>query len=78
MIKLITTNWSFFRVLRLLMGLFIVGQAIVTKDLFFGVAGFVFTLMPLFNQGCCGIQNSCQNKPTNKNSTKAIEYEELV
>lgn len=65
------------RLLRLLMGLWILAQAIVSKDLSLGVAGIIFTLLPLFNQGCCGIQNTCQNTSTAKNSTKEIEYEKL-
>ena len=47
-------NWSFLRVVRLLAGIAIIIQAIVNKDTVFGVAGFLFTIMALFNTGCCG------------------------
>ena len=81
MLKLMTTNWNFFRVLRLIMGLIIIAQAILSKDVLFGVAGFIFTLLPLFNQGCCGTQSYCQNNVAhlkNNTTSKEKEYEEVV
>jgi hypothetical protein len=70
-------NWSFFRVLRLLMGLLILAQAIVSRDFLFGLAGVLFTLMPLLNQGCCSSQSQCYINTNNKSSRKEIKYEEV-
>jgi hypothetical protein len=70
-------NWNFFRVLRLLMGLLILAQAFVSKDILFGLAGLLFTLMPLLNQGCCSIQSQCHVDTNTKSSRKEIKYEEV-
>lgn len=71
-------NWTFFRAIRLIMGIAIIIQAFVTKDILFGLVGFVFSGMALFNTGCCGT-NSCNtfNVKSNKKS-KEITYEEVV
>lgn len=52
--KAILSNWTFMRFLRLAMGIAILVQAVITKDLLFAFAGLVFTAMPVFNVGCCG------------------------
>ena len=74
----ILTNWTFFRVLRLLMGLAIVVQAIIARDTLFGIAGLIFTSMALFNASCCGA-GGC-NTPVKKTEKplKDITYEEVV
>ncbi len=74
----IFTNWTFFRVLRLLIGLAIIVQAIIAKDSLFGLAGLVFTSMAVFNAGCCGT-GGC-NTPIKKTEKplKDITYEEVV
>lgn len=71
-------NWNFMRVLRLLAGIAIVIQAVANKDTVFGVAGLLFTIMALFNTGCCGT-GGCYTpiKKTTKN-TEEISYEEVV
>ena len=54
----ILTNWTFIRFLRLGIGIAILVQAVIAKDILFAFAGIVFTAMPLFNVGCCGT-NGC-------------------
>lgn len=78
--QVLFSNWTFIRFLRLVMGLIIIGQAIVSKDALFGIAGFLFTIMALFNTGCCG-SGGCYTeapKATAKKSTENIQYEEVV
>jgi hypothetical protein len=72
------TNWTFLRVLRLLIGLAIVAQAIITKDSVFGIAGLVFTSMALFNVGCCGTAGCNAPIVKNEKSLNDISYEEVV
>jgi hypothetical protein len=71
-------NWNFMRLLRLLAGIAIIIQAVANKDTVFGVAGLLFTMMALFNTGCCGT-GGCYTpiKKTTK-STEEISYEEVV
>ena len=71
-------NWTFFRAIRLIMGIAIIIQAIIVKDAFLGFAGVIFSGMALFNAGCCG-SNGCTTTPVKtKNKTKDISYEEVV
>jgi hypothetical protein len=78
MIKLFLKDWTFFRMLRLAMGVIIIVQSFLIKDVLFGIAGFLFTLMALLNQGCCNTQTYCTTKPSNQKPTKEIDYEEVV
>ena len=71
-------NWNFFRFFRLVIGIAIIVQAVMAKDLMFGIAGLLFTALPLFNIGCCGT-GACYT-PVKKDRTtkKEISYEEVV
>lgn len=74
----IFSNWNFIRLLRLGAGIAILVQAVIAKDILFGLLGLVFTAMPVFNVGCCGTQGC--NVPAEKDpgKTKEIIYEEVV
>ena len=76
--NLILKNWTFFRLLRLLMGILVIIQALMINDILFGIAGLIFTLMALFNQGCCGVNISCTTPTKKIEKEKEIEYEEVV
>ena len=76
--QILTTNWNFFRVLRLIIGLAIIVEAIMMKDTALGAAGLAFSLMAIFNTSCCGM-NNC-NTP-NRYNNKEIEettFEEIT
>ncbi|MEO7047517.1 MAG: hypothetical protein ABI091_19615 [Ferruginibacter sp.] len=74
----ILNNWNYIRLLRLVIGIAIMVQGILTKDILFGIAGLLFTAMAVFNAGCCGTAGC--NVPIKKTSltTKDIRNEELV
>ena len=73
----IFSNWNFFRILRLLLGVMIIVQAIQLKDWMYGLAGLLFSLMALFNTGCCSV-NSCSTPPVNKDNKKEeVSFEEV-
>lgn len=78
--QLLFSNWTLIRFLRLVMGIAIIAQAAVAKDALFGIAGFLFTIMALFNTGCCGSGGCYTEAPKNtpKKSTENIQYEEVV
>ncbi len=77
----ILSNWNLFRFIRLGLGVFILVQGIMTGDKFSLILGSLFTLMPVFNVGCCGA-GGCGVDYRNTNSTKEnineISYEEVV
>jgi hypothetical protein len=76
--KAVFTNWNFMRFLRLGLGLAVLVQAVIAKDVLFALLGLGFTAMPVFNIGCCGT-NECYVPPAKKNkNTKDVSYEEVV
>ena len=77
----ILSNWNFIRFLRLIFGIAIIVQAIIAKEVVFGIAGLLFTGMAVFNIGCCGMGNCNTPNITTKSTTgnsKDITYEEVV
>lgn len=52
--QLILNNWNIFRFLRLIVGVAIVVEGAISKDILFGIAGILITAMAVFNIGCCG------------------------
>lgn len=77
MIDRILSGWNFMRIARLVLGIFIIVQGIVTKEWVFALLGGLFAIMPLFNIGCCGA-SGC-GIPASKNNKKPedITYEEV-
>lgn len=66
------------RFLRLALGLAVLVQAIIAKDVLFVLLGLGFTAMPVFNIGCCGT-NGCYVPPAKKEvNANDISYEEVV
>lgn len=76
--KTIFSNWTVMRFLRLAMGIAILAQAVMAKDMLFALAGIIFTAMPVFNVGCCGAAGCAALPPKKQNTTKEIMYEEVV
>lgn len=75
--KQILSKWSLMRFLRLLIGIVIIVQAVIARDILFGIAGLFFTALPVLNIGCCGT-GSCYVPPKKSTSApKEIAYEEL-
>jgi hypothetical protein len=74
----ILRNWNFMRAFRLIIGIAIIIQAAMAKDVLFGLAGIFFSGLALFNSGCCG-SSACYT-PVKKDTAiqKEICYEEVV
>jgi hypothetical protein len=64
--QILFSNWTFFRVLRLVIGVIMIIQAVITRETLFGIAGLMITSMAVFNVGCCGT-GSCR-VPLKKNT----------
>ena len=77
----IISGWNILRMIRLALGIIITVQGIQYHQ--YGVAfmGALFTLMPLFNVGCCA-SGSCAAPGRENNSVgqpkEEIEYEEIT
>ncbi len=73
--KAIMQRWNFMRLLRLVLGVAILVQGIVSKDTMTIILGTAFGGMALANIGCCG-SNGCAINTRAAKSQK-IKYEEL-
>lgn len=76
--QIIFSNWSVMRFLRLAMGIAILVQGIIAKDMMFAIAGIIFTVMPVFTIGCCGTAGCAATRLKEQGTTKKITYEEVV
>jgi hypothetical protein len=74
----ILSNWTLSRILRVIIGMVIIGEAIFRADLISGIAGAIFTGMGVFNIGCCGSGACYTSAKNNKVELKDIGYEEVV
>ncbi len=70
-------NWNLFRLLRLALGIAIIVQGAMGKDILFIIAGALFTLLAIFNAGCCA-GGTCYTAAKKNTATKEITYEEVV
>lgn len=75
--NVIFKHWTFFRCLRLALGIAILIQAVITEDILFACAGIIFTAMPVFNLGCCGTSGCAAPPPAKHHTSKEIQYEEV-
>ena len=66
------------RVLRLVMGIAIIVQAFVVKEIALGLAGLLFTGLAVFNAGCCGTSGCYSPSSKNVQPQKDIDHEEVV
>ena len=74
----IINNWTLPRILRVIIGMVIIGEAISRADLILGLAATVFPGMGVLNIGCCG-SGACYTPIKNsKSDPKDIGYEEVV
>jgi hypothetical protein len=60
------------------MGIAILVQAFITKELLFALAGIMFTAMPIFNLGCCGTNGCAAPQSKKQDTSKETVYEEVV
>lgn len=74
----ILKNWTFMRFLRLGLGLAVLIQAIIAKDVLFALFGLAFMAMPVFNVGCCATGGCTAPVKRDSKNSKDITYEEVV
>lgn len=71
-------GWNFMRIIRLVLGIVIIVQGIQAQQWMLVALGGLFTLMPLFNIGCCGAAGCNTTYSTSKaKNTEDITYEEV-
>jgi len=77
MIQNIIKNWSFVRLLRLVMGIVLVVEAVKSGMWFLVAVGVVFVAMPSLNIGCCATGNCAVPTRHSNNTNDDAEYEEI-
>jgi hypothetical protein len=74
--RTILTNWTIMRLLRLVIALAILIQAVYQKDFALGVLAVLLMLSAIANVGCCGA-GGCKVDLRTTKTEKEITYEEL-
>jgi len=75
-------NWHTMRIIRLVLSVILLVEAVQMKEPMLGVFGGIFLLMTLLNAGCsgascCGTNDNCNTTPAHKANNKAIEFDEV-
>lgn len=73
--KRISENWSIMRVLKLLLGIMALGQALHQKDILLGIIAGLLLFTSVANLGCCG--NHCAIDYNNNRKEMEKGYEEV-
>ena len=73
------TNWNFPRILRLLVGIFVIYDGIMSREYLIVTIGFVLATMAVLNYGCCGVANckTAVNSSENQKEDTDIIFEEV-
>lgn len=74
----ILNNWTLPRILRVAIGMVIIGEAIFRADLISGIAATAFTGMGVFNIGCCGSDACYTPVKTGNGELKDVQCEDVV
>lgn len=69
-------NWNLVRWIRLAISIFIVVEAILMHDAFFGFLGCFFLFQALTNTGCCAA-TGCNPAINKIDNTEEIEFSEV-
>ncbi|HNU49250.1 MAG TPA: hypothetical protein PKM40_10465 [Bacteroidia bacterium] len=70
------SGWNWMRIIRLALGIFIVIQGVQDKSWIIVILGILFTVMAVFNAGCC-YARSCSMPADNADKTQ-IENSEKI
>lgn len=73
----ILSNWNFMRWLRLALGVAIIVQGALIGEWPTILLGVLFSLLPVFNIGCCGGAGCAVPNAKKNSSTNEVTYEEV-
>jgi hypothetical protein len=66
----ILTNWNFIKVIRFVLGIIVILQALLNEKFMFLIPGVLFTVVALFNKRCCGTNGCATPKSKRKDDGK--------
>ena len=70
-------NWNVIRVIRLVLSVIIMAQAIQIHDALFGFLGCFFMYQALSNTGCCGVNGCASAIQKNTDNSEQTEFTEV-
>lgn len=72
----LTTGWTFMRVLRALLALFVLVFSFIQADTLLMLGGGFLTMQAALNVGCCGA-DGCAVYPQKNEVEKTVQFEEI-
>lgn len=76
--RTLLTRWNGMRIIRLVLGVIVIGQGVNNGEVLYYVLGGMLVLMALANAGCCGAGGCAVNPRSAKGKEeKEIVYEEV-
>lgn len=69
-------GWNLMRLLRLLMGIFILVEGIKSQQTLFIILGVSFSILPLLNIGCC-TTGGCSTKAHRLSENEETTFTEI-
>ncbi len=78
---LLLKNWNLMRILRLVIGIWAIVEAIQSKEPLLGIMGGILLFMAVTNTGCFGAKGCNTPVKSNKESPEKLEdirYEEIT
>lgn len=79
MFQSIFRDWNFIRIVRLVLGIMLIGQAFQIHNVAIGLFGGLFVFQSLTNTGCCGSAGCIvpQQYKGSEKKPEEIEYKEV-
>lgn len=77
MLHTLLSGWNVVRIIRLILGVMLVIQAIQTKFWGAGLLGGLLLFQAITNTGCCGASGCAVPVNKSKQNVDTIEYEEV-
>ncbi len=79
LIETLKQRWDIVRILRLVIGVTVIGQAFIMHEWLLGMGGGMLTTMAILNIGCCGTQGCAvaPRKDAAKPGLEETRFEEI-
>lgn len=75
--NIILRGWNFMRILRFVLSVIVIIEAVKNYDVLFGVIGLVLLLQSVFNVGCCSNGACYTGNVNSEEENKEVVFEEI-
>lgn len=70
-------NWNLLKIIRIVLALLIIVQAIIIQHVALGFIGLLFVVMALLNVRCCTYGKTCHISNKITTNTEEVQFEEI-